>query len=339
LPRPLAKQRVVVVGLGPDAQQIAKRISLRGHFAYDTVGFIRCGAQTTSAIPEDQILGSVSDIANIVNDHNIKVIVLATRHIARDEAYILATRVDQMGLRVLQVPFTWGVANPRVEVANLGDLQFIDLTSMSYPTLARQVKRTLDLILVGVGGVLLLPLLGMVALAIVAHDRGPIFFAQPRSGKGNRQFPLLKFRSMVIDAEQLRDSLEDQNEADGVLFKMRRDPRITPIGHFIRRWSIDELPQLWNVLLGDMNLVGPRPLPMRDLEGIEDNPEKQYWFEMRNKVKPSITGLWQVAGRSDLGFQEMVQLDIHYIQSWSLWLDVAILLKTIPAVLRGRGAR
>ena len=144
---------------------------------------------------------------------------------------------------------------------------------------------------------------------------------------------------MVIDAEQQRDALEDQNEADGVLFKMRRDPRITPIGHFIRRWSIDELPQLWNVLLGDMNLVGPRPLPMRDLEGIEDNPEKQYWFEMRNKVKPGITGLWQVAGRSDLGFQEMVQLDIHYIQSWSLWLDVAILLKTIPAVLRGRGAR
>ena len=153
-----------------------------------------------------------------------------------------------------------------------------------------------------------------------------------------RTFDFFKFRSMVVGADKLKDQLRERNEADGRLFKLKDDPRITPFGHFIRKYSIDELPQLLNVLRGDMNLVGPRPLPAEDLAGIEQDAEMAYWFEQRGKVNPGITGLWQVMGRSDLGFAEMVRHDIYYIQNWSFWLDVQILLKTIPAVLRGRGA-
>ena len=221
----------------------------------------------------------------------------------------------------------------------MGDFQMVDLTTLAYPTLATQTKRFLDVVLVSIGLIALSPLLITVGILIRMQDGGPMFFSQPRSGRGGRRFPFYKYRSMVVDAEAQRHSLQDQNESDGVLFKIKDDPRITPLGHFIRKYSIDELPQLWNVLVGDMNLVGPRPLPMSDLEGIEDDPEVQYWFELRSKVKPGITGPWQVSGRSNLGFREMVKHDINYIQDWSLWVDLMVLLKTIPAVLKGRGAR
>ena len=185
---------------------------------------------------------------------------------------------------------------------------------------------------------MLAPFLLLVALAIKVQDGGPVLFVQPRSGRGGRQFPFFKFRSMVVNAEAQQESLLNQNESDGVLFKIAEDPRVTRVGRFIRRWSIDELPQLWNVVRGDMNLVGPRPLPMRDLQGAEKDQEIRYWLELRGKVKPGITGPWQVSGRSNLGFQDMVQLDIAYVQNWDLWIDVLTLLRTVPAVLRRRGA-
>ena len=169
-------------------------------------------------------------------------------------------------------------------------------------------------------------------------SKGPVFFGSERVGKGGRMFPFWKFRSMVQDADGMKDALRDLNETDGRLFKIKNDPRVTRFGRLIRKFSVDELPQLYNVLRGDMNLVGPRPLPVRDLEGIENDPEARYWVELRSKVKPGITGLWQVMGRSDLAFKDMVTLDIDYVQNWSLWLDLQILAKTVPAVLKGRGA-
>ncbi len=341
LPHPITQERVAIVGTDVEARDMARRIERFGHHAYDLVGFLRVHDASTDAfaVPPGQVRGEVTRFAELVNTLDIQLVVLATRTISRREALVLATRADQMGVRVLQVPFTWGVASPRVEIASLGDLQLIDLTTLSYPSLAEQVKRAIDLVLVSVGGLALLPLMLVVALAIKLQDGGPVFYVQERAGKGGRKFPFFKFRSMVVDADKMRAALEAHNEADGRLFKMRNDPRVTPIGRFIRKYSIDELPQLLNVLRGDMNLVGPRPLPMSDLQGIEEDPEARYWYELRSKVKPGITGAWQVSGRSDLGFREMIQHDINYIQNWSLWLDLVILVKTVPAVLRGRGAR
>jgi len=340
LPRAITQEPIAIVGVGEGAARMARRLQRHGHQLFRLAGFLQpAGATSEFAVPVDKVLGSVAELGRLVNDHDLRVVVIATNGIARQDALELASQADRMGLRVLQVPLSWGVASPRVELTRLGDLQLIDLTTLAYPTLAAQLKRSLDVVLVVLGGVILLPLMGLIALAIKLQDGGPVMYTQPRSGRGGRQFPFYKFRSMVGGADQMREVLDELNEADGALFKMRADPRVTRIGRFIRRTSIDELPQLVNVLRGDMNLVGPRPLPMGDLVAVRDDPEFRYWFELRSKVKPGITGPWQVMGRSELGFQEMVQHDIEYIQSWSLWLDLVLILKTIPAVLRGRGAR
>ncbi|MFZ9689817.1 MAG: sugar transferase [Phycisphaerales bacterium] len=169
-------------------------------------------------------------------------------------------------------------------------------------------------------------------LAIRLTSPGPIVFRDERVGLGERTFAMLKLRSMVSNAAQAQAELEDQNEADGALFKIRNDPRITPVGRVLRRFSIDELPQLVNVLKGEMSLVGPRPLPMRDYQLLEP------WHRRRYSVLPGITGLWQVSGRSNLGFDTLVRLDFFYLESWSIWMDIAIIARTPLAILRGRGA-
>lgn len=338
LPHPIAIQNVAIFGVGGDALLMAERLETFGRHAYRLVGYIHPTEALTVKVPRELLLGGIGDVPNAVNEHDIHMFVLASRQITREEALKIATWCDHMGLRVLQMPFTWGFASPRLAFASLGELQLIDLQYLSYPTFGENVKRALDLFVVVVGGLLISPLLLTVALAIKLDSAGPVLYTAWRMGKGGRRFPFFKFRSMVVNADAMKDALRAANESDGRLFKIKRDPRITRVGAFIRKWSIDELPQLWNVIRGDMNLVGPRPLPVEDLLGIENDAEAHYWFELRSKVKPGITGLWQVMGRSNLGFKEMVALDIQYVQNWSVWLDLQVLLKTAPAILRARGA-
>jgi lipopolysaccharide/colanic/teichoic acid biosynthesis glycosyltransferase len=159
-----------------------------------------------------------------------------------------------------------------------------------------------------------------------------VLFVSRRIGLEEQEFRMFKFRTMYLDAARQQDELESENEADGALFKLRQDPRVTPVGAFLRRFSLDELPQLINVLRGEMSLVGPRPLPMRDYKRLEP------WHRKRYLVLPGMTGLWQVSGRSDLTFDRLVRLDFHYLETWSIWLDISILLRTIPAVVARRGA-
>ncbi len=195
------------------------------------------------------------------------------------------------------------------------------------------IKRSLDVVGALAGLLLLMPLFLVVGLAIVIEDGWPIFFAQTRVGQYGRLFKFYKFRSMVNNAETLKDDLVTQNESgDGVIFKMKRDPRITRTGRFIRRFSIDEMPQFWNVLIGDLALVGPRPPVPREVA--------EYTLEERKRLhaKPGLTCLWQIQGRSEIPFKEQVRLDLQYIHSQSFWKDIVIMLKTVPAVLFGRGA-
>jgi exopolysaccharide biosynthesis polyprenyl glycosylphosphotransferase len=211
----------------------------------------------------------------------------------------------------------------------------VPLLEVSYPRLNSAqwaLKRMLD-VTGSLGGLIVLsPLLIGVAILIKLTSPGPIFFKQKRVGADERIFCFYKFRSMYKDAEQLQAELEEQNEAGGAIFKIKDDPRATPVGRFIRRWSIDELPQLINVLKGEMSLVGPRPLPIRDFERMDELHKK------RLGTIPGITGYWQISGRSKLSFEDMVRLDLYYIENWSLSLDVKIILKTLGAVLRGDGA-
>jgi exopolysaccharide biosynthesis polyprenyl glycosylphosphotransferase len=198
---------------------------------------------------------------------------------------------------------------------------------------AAALKRALDVVVASVLIVALAPLLLVVALVIRLTSPGPVFFAQERVGLNKRRFRMLKFRTMVQDAERKMKELEHLNEASGPVFKIRNDPRVTRVGAVLRRTSIDELPQLINVLKGDLSLVGPRPLPVRDYEGFDkDNHRRRF------SVRPGITCLWQIGGRSNVSFERWMELDMEYIDNWSLWLDLKILFKTIPVVLRGTGA-
>ena len=195
------------------------------------------------------------------------------------------------------------------------------------------VKRLVDIIVSAGVLIALAPLLVAVSLLIKLESRGPIFFTQERVGYNKRRFKILKFRTMLVGSDQQQHTLEHLNEADGPVFKIKNDPRITRVGKFLRRFSIDELPQLVNVVSGDMSLVGPRPLPVRDVERIELR-----WHKRRFSIRPGITCLWQVNGRSEIGFDDWVRMDLEYIDRWSLALDLRILLKTLPAVLQGPGA-
>jgi exopolysaccharide biosynthesis polyprenyl glycosylphosphotransferase len=211
----------------------------------------------------------------------------------------------------------------------------VPLFEVGYPRLdntQRGLKRLLDVVGSLFGLVLLFPLLLAVAALIKATSPGPVFFRQKRAGADGKVFLCYKFRSMYADAEKRQVELEAQNEADGAIFKIKNDPRVTPVGRFIRRWSIDELPQLINVLFGEMSLVGPRPMPLRDFEQMGELHKK------RLAAVPGITGYWQASGRSDLFFEDMVRLDLYYIENWSLGLDVKIILKTVGTVLRHEGA-
>jgi exopolysaccharide biosynthesis polyprenyl glycosylphosphotransferase len=196
------------------------------------------------------------------------------------------------------------------------------------------IKRMIDIVGAGLGLLVLAPLLLAIAVAIVTTSPGPVIFGQERYGWRKRRFIMYKFRTMVTDAEALQATLESRNEAQGPVFKLSVDPRVTPLGRVLRKTSLDELPQLWNILRGEMSLIGPRPLPLRDVNRFSDG-----WLMRRFSVLPGLTGLWQVSGRSNLPFGEWMQLDLQYIDGWSLSLDLDILLRTIPAVLRGTGAK
>jgi len=194
------------------------------------------------------------------------------------------------------------------------------------------VKRTFDLVATTLMLIPLSLVLAPVALLVKLTSPGPVLFRSPRPGIGGEPFDCFKFRTMREHADAMQSELEHMNEAGGALFKIKRDPRLTPIGGFLRRLSLDELPQLFNVIRGEMSLVGPRPLPLRDYDQLEE------WHKKRYLVLPGVTGLWQVSGRSELEFDDLVRLDFLYIERWSVWLDIVIMLRTIPAVLRRTGA-
>jgi exopolysaccharide biosynthesis polyprenyl glycosylphosphotransferase len=219
--------------------------------------------------------------------------------------------------------------------ATIEDIEGVPVVSLPPMSLSRSVrilKRTFDVVASAAGLIVLSPLLTVTALAIKLDSRGPVFFRQARHGRGGQHFRMVKFRTMVHDAERRRFEIADLNEISGPIFKVKEDPRITRVGGVLRKWSIDELPQLWNVLRGDMSLVGPRPFVVHESEQIEG------WASRRLETTPGITGLWQVLGRNDIPFEEMVKLDYVYVTNWSLWWDIKILCQTIPVVLARRGA-
>jgi exopolysaccharide biosynthesis polyprenyl glycosylphosphotransferase len=317
-------QRVLIVGANRLGRELAEE--LEGE--YEVVGYVDNGTDLNTDLGAP-LLGSIAQLEHLVQAYAVSEVIIALPSSRREQVSRVIERGFRRAVTVKFVPELAGLLPQRFDVHEFGGRRYIGFApaaSVSW------VKRAMDVVLVTVGLLAISPLLIAVAIAIKLDSQGPVFYRQQRVGKNGRQFWMFKFRSMVQDAERHLEILRDRNEASGPLFKMRQDPRVTRVGRFIRRWSIDELPQLLNVLHGDMSLVGPRPPIPAEVAEYED------WQLGRLRAVPGLTGLWQVSGRSEVPFHDMVRLDLHYIRNWSMGLDVEILLRTIPAVLTNRGA-
>jgi exopolysaccharide biosynthesis polyprenyl glycosylphosphotransferase len=259
------------------------------------------------------------------------VAVTASRDVTPERLREISWQLEGSGVGFLLVPGLTDVAGPRITVNPVAGLSLLHVDEPEFRGWRRIVKHGFDRLVAATALLLLSPLLLTVAALIRATSDGPALFRQRRTGEHGRTFRVFKFRTMYVDAEERRRHLQELNETDGRLFKIKDDPRVTPVGRFLRRTSIDELPQLINVLTGDMSLVGPRPLPVDD--GEFEGHERR-----RLLVRPGITGLWQVSGRSDLSWEDSVRLDLYYVENWSITLDLMILARTLAVVLRGSGA-
>jgi exopolysaccharide biosynthesis polyprenyl glycosylphosphotransferase len=241
-------------------------------------------------------------------------------------------KIKKYDISIRIIPEMYDIAASAIQFKSSDLYPYVEVVKTPLRGVNLFLKRLVDLLLSGIGLILLIPVFVVVSILIKLDSKGPIFFKQRRIGKNGIQFTMYKFRSMVANAEELKERLKDQNEMDGPVFKIKEDPRITKLGKFIRKYSIDELPQLFNVFRGDMSLIGPRPPLVEEVEQYND----YQW--RRLDVRPGLSGLWQISGRNHVSFEEWVSLDIYYIENWSMKLDTKILLQTIPVVLFGKGA-
>lgn len=329
-------RNILLVGTNERAVQFAETIIKKPHLGYSLIGFVDSEWISHGAPRLQQRYQMVNPkhLADFLKDNVVDevMICLPLKEYYDQHATITDTCVEQgVIVRVLADFFFSQLAHARIEYFEGSSILTIYTGAMG--GLPLFLKRLIDIILSLILLILLSPLFLVVAVVIKLSSPGPVFFVQERLGLNKRIFKLYKFRTMVQDAEKMQKELEDLNEADGPVFKIKKDPRITREGRFLRVTSIDELPQLLNVLKGDMSLVGPRPLPIRDYKGFGER-----WFNRRFSVRPGMTCIWQIDGRSDISFEKWIQLDLRYIDTWSLPLDFQILFRTIPAVLKGRGA-
>ena len=323
---------LLIVGINPRSEEVANIIQAHPHWGLKLLGFIAPNGSFPDTVSGLPVMGSADDLPRILQDEVVDevIFVLSRRQLEEfEESFLLCS---ELGIRA-RVALFFPHMKARVvldEIEGIPLLTFTNTPGAPFPTF---VKRLLDLTVSVIGLIVLSPLLLLTALLIRLTSPGPVLFKQIRCGFNGRHFMLYKFRTMYVGAENRLDQVAHLNEVNGPAFKARKDPRVTPIGRLLRRLSIDELPQLVNVLVGNMSLVGPRPpLP-------EEVARYERWQLRRLSMKPGVTGLWQVSGRAGLDdFNRWIALDLAYIDQWSLWLDVKIMLKTIPAVLMAQGA-
>ncbi len=328
-------RRTILVGSGKACDAYAGQRWLTARYGRSNVLGLVGEVQPSLDSPERglQPLGVLRDIDGIVDLWRPDELVVVDEGVEKAHLGDLADlcRRRRMTLKLMDLEMRFDASGVCM-IPNLDQVLFVAASSRPSGA-AWAIKRCTDVVVAATILVLAAPLLAAIALAVKLTSTGPVFYSAKRVGLGQRTFICHKFRTMCADAEQRQAEMEAFNEADGAIFKMRDDPRITRIGRWLRATSLDELPQLVNVLCGDMSIIGPRPLPLRDNQGLES------WHKRRHVVLPGLTGLWQVSGRSDTTFEEMIRLDLDYVDTWSLWLDVSIAWRTLKTVLGGRGAR
>jgi exopolysaccharide biosynthesis polyprenyl glycosylphosphotransferase len=323
------RRRVVLVGEGESLRRLQRELAAsRSGIAFELVGAVAPAGE-----PDLQLLGSsLDDLPQILGRSQPDELILTESDFDERTVLRIVEEAHRLGVKVRLAPTTTELLVHEGEYVPGSGVPLFELRPPILTGWDWAVKRGFDLVVSVLLVLLGLPLWLLIAAAIKLGSRGPVFYVDRRVGVGEREFGMLKFRTMVAGAAEQQEGLEEANEASGALFKIRDDPRVTGVGRVLRRVSLDEMPQILNVLRGEMSLVGPRPLPLRDYELLED------WHKARYLVLPGMTGLWQISGRSGLAFDDLVRLDFTYLENWSIWLDVSIIAKTIPAVISGRGA-
>jgi exopolysaccharide biosynthesis polyprenyl glycosylphosphotransferase len=324
---------ILIVGTGPGAQGQASEILRNSHWGYRLLGFVSDGSAGRPLEPlGHSILGSIRDIRRILCEYVVDEVIIA---VPADRIALLNNvflECEQVGVKARLALDFFPHQIAQMEMDSFGGSPTLSFTTTPKEDWTFVTKRAMDIVGSGLFLIAFSWLYGLIALLIKATSKGPVFYTQTRVGRYGRHFNFYKFRSMVVDADQKRAALDHLNEMDGPVFKIKNDPRVTRIGHLLRKFSLDELPQMWNVLKGDMSLVGPRPPIPSEVVKYDS------WVRRRLSIRPGITCLWQVTGRNSINFQQWMELDLRYIDNWSLLLDLEILLKTVPAVLAGKGA-
>jgi exopolysaccharide biosynthesis polyprenyl glycosylphosphotransferase len=331
--RGLGVDRLLIVGAGEVGRTVMRNVVAQPSLGFHVVGFVDDDPDKGSTdIGRFKALGNTANIPNLVKEKAIDEVIITLPWMYHRKIVSIIAQCEREQVRVRIVPDIFQMTLSHLDVEDLGGIPMIGVRDISISGSQLFFKRAMDMTVSLLGMILLLPLFFVIALVIRIDSPGPVVFRQLRVGKGEQIFSCFKFRSMREGADEEKERLLEQNEADGPIFKIRNDPRVTTVGRFLRRTSVDELPQLLNVLMGHMSLVGPRPAIPSEVQRY------QPWHKRRLEVAPGITGLWQVSGRSELTFDEQVLLDLYYIENWSPLLDLQILLRTLPKVILGEGA-
>jgi exopolysaccharide biosynthesis polyprenyl glycosylphosphotransferase len=325
-------RNVVIAGANPEGRELAAMLQAEAWLGYRVLGFVDDTVTDPQPVAGIPLLGTVDEAIDIVRRHAGASVIVAASSIETATTNRLARELLDEGVHVELSSTLRDIASQRLTVRPLGRFPVVYVEPIQREGWRRTAKRTFDIVGATAGLVVTAPLLAVASVAIKLDSRGPVLFRQSRVGRDSKPFAIVKLRSMVVDAEDRLIDLVDANEADGPLFKIKDDPRVTRVGRLLRRMSIDELPQLWNVLRGEMSLVGPRPALRHETEAWDP------LLTQRLRVKPGVTGMWQVNGRSDTSFEDYTRLDLYYVDNWSLLTDVAILAKTLPVVLSSHGA-
>lgn len=325
-------QRVVVVGLERSVAELIQSMRREPHAGLEiaAVCIDRPMGDTVEGVP---VMGDSDHVVDVLAEVGADTVaVTAWSDVSQNDLRRLSWDLEGSGVTLLVAPRLTDISGPRIHIRPVAGLPLLNVEEPEFTGVRRIVKGGMDRLLALMAIILLAPVLVGISMAVALTSSGPILFRQVRIGRHGEPFVIHKFRTMRLDAEDQRAGVEHLNETDGTMFKVREDPRVTPIGRYLRRFSLDELPQFFDVLLGRMSLVGPRPPLPTEVD--------RYASLVRRRlvVKPGITGLWQVSGRSDLSWDESVRLDLLYVENWSLALDITIMLKTVLAVLRRRGA-
>ncbi len=325
--------RVVLVGAGDVGRMVMRNIVARPDLGFKLIGFLDDNpVKNTTDIGRFKALGSVANFREVVQEYHLDRAIICLPWQSHRTVVRLLNDCERVGIQAQVIPDLFQLTKNQIEMEELNGIPLISSRQVTITGWNRLVKRTVDLVLSIVGLTVTLPFTLLIGLAIRLDSPGPVLYTQARIGKEGKPFQVYKFRSMIAGAESLREQMARLNESTGPLFKLRDDPRATRVGSFLRRYSLDELPQLLNVLRGEMSLIGPRPNLPEEVAAYSE------WHKKRLSVSPGMTGLWQVSGRSDLTFDEMVLLDIYYAENWCMSMDLTILLRTVPAVLLKRGA-